>query len=192
MRDYWLMQRGLKSTLFASRKAIITKSKKVLSAITRLLRQSLVFLDPERDARRLNFTKSLSLHWLHEAQWHLQEARRQKKVKLHLVNLVNFASNRLDYLGEWFGWTRVRWAIRRLREQKAGNVEENDELIKGAKALLDASVGHFKELREQKQKIFLRNTHPMDFIDCARLASELAKHLPKERLHLYKKTQSVS
>ena len=138
------------------------------------------FLNPDRDARRLNLTESLSPYWLHEAQWHLQEVRQLKGGKLHPVN---FVINRLDHLGEWFGWTRVRWAIRCLREQKTGTLGEDGELVKGATALLDASVEHFKDLREQK--IWLRNTHPMDFIYCARLASELAKHLPEKRKKLY-------
>ena len=137
-------------------------------------------LNPEPDARRLNLTESLSPHWLHEAQWHLQEIR-QKGGKLHPVN---FAINRLDHLGEWFGWTRVNWATRRLREQRAGSVEENDELIKGSKALLDASFEHFDGL---SGKSWFSKTHPIDFIFCATLASELAKHLPEERSHLYEK-----
>ena len=136
-------------------------------------------LNPERDARRLNLTESLSPHWLHEAQWHLQQVRR-KGGKLHPVN---FAIDRLDRLGEWFSWTRVRWAIQRLREQRAGILGEDDELVKGATALLNASIEHFKELREQK--IFLRNTHPMDFMYCATLAAELAKHLRRKRKDLY-------
>ena len=137
-------------------------------------------LNPEEDARRLNLTESLSPYWLHEAQWHLQEVRKLKGGKL---DPVNFMINRLDRLGEWFGWTRVRWAIRCLREQKAGTLEKDSELVQGATALLDASFEHFNGFVGNDG--WLNKTHPLDFIYCATLAAELAKHLPKERKKLY-------
>ena len=133
------------------------------------------FLNPERDARRLDLTESLSPQWLHEAQWHLKQAR-QKGGKLHPAN---FAADRLSRLGEPFAWTCVLWTANRLK-QRADEVFV-DERVKAAKVLVDAAVEHFKES-------FFYDTHPLDFVFAATLASELAKRLSseEERSSLYR------
>ena len=71
------------------------------------------FLDRTDDAARFEFRTGLTPAWLHEAQWHLEEAWRNRGDRIHKSGP---ARERLGRAGEDFGWSRVRWAAQFSKE----------------------------------------------------------------------------
>jgi hypothetical protein len=71
------------------------------------------FLDRTERATRLDLEAALRPARLHEAQWHLGEGSRIAR-RTGNASVAKFASanERLNRIGEPFGWTQLRWAER--------------------------------------------------------------------------------
>ncbi|WP_293348672.1 hypothetical protein [Phenylobacterium sp.] len=75
------------------------------------------FLRPIQGAGRFDFTQALRPAYLHEAQWHLAQGRRlAHQVSSELASEFITAQERLNRIGEPFGWSQLRWAERSSSE----------------------------------------------------------------------------
>lgn len=71
------------------------------------------FLGRREGAVRFDFAGALKPASLHEAQWHVTEAGRiMRQSSTRSAGNYLAASDRLSRLGEPFGWTALRWAVR--------------------------------------------------------------------------------
>lgn len=116
------------------------------------------FLAPT-DLARFDFQEALTPARLHEAQWHLKQA------KNHGHKKASGAHERLSRLGEVFGWTRIRYA--------AYSQEDGEEL-------LEAVNEHISKVRKLG---WAKYRHPVEFVYAAKFAFQLARRRRTSHAH---------
>jgi hypothetical protein len=112
---------------------------------------------------RSRFREALSPAWLHEAEWHLGNAKTLPKSQ-QARNRASHEHERLSRIGESFGWSTVRWAASRSNET-------DDDVLAALRMYLE-SIGLFRG-----HTVDLVNVHPIELVWAARLVSELARRV---------------
>jgi|GEM_PF-6077935 len=130
------------------------------------------FLHRDGTDARSNFRALIAPDLLHEAEWHLRQARffysrvhfqqptrEAQNEYRNLISTVSHELERLSRLGEIFGWSRVRWAA------EWSNEDSSDTL--------DVLRDHL-EIRSGDATVGKKDAHPVELLWAARFVWKLA------------------